>query len=68
MAEQDLSESIEQAASQPKRASNESGSVDAHSLRDRIMVDRYVKAGDSVKNKRRGLWISRALLPDARGN
>jgi hypothetical protein len=55
----DLTDSIEENAAAPKRASGDTGSMESHSLPDQIAADRYIKAN---KAARRGLGIRHVKL------
>lgn len=46
----DLTEQIAESAAAPKRASNETGSMEAHSLKDLIEADRYLKSQSGADN------------------
>ena len=55
----DLSQNIKDNASNPKRARNDSGEFEQHSLRDQIAVDNYLEGKKAVKRKNSGLKISK---------
>ncbi len=50
----DLSETIRDNASNPKRASGDSGSVEQHSLTDQIAADRYLESKKASRDRRAG--------------
>ena len=49
------SNSLTDAATKPKRASVDGTSVDEHSLKDQIELDRYLRAKDAQANNKPGL-------------
>lgn len=65
MAEQDLSNTIAENAAAPKRAQNETGSAEMHSIQDQITADRYLASKRAAKTKNRGLRFSRIAPPGA---
>lgn len=65
MAEQDLSNTIAENAAAPKRAQNETGSVEMHSIQDQIAADKYLASKRAAKTRNRGLRISRIAPPGA---
>lgn len=66
MAEQDLSNTIADNAAGPKRAQNETGSVERHSIQDQIAADKYLASKAASKRADRGLRMTRMTLPGAR--
>jgi hypothetical protein len=50
---------------QPKRASNDSGSFEQHSIQDQIEADRYRRSVAAAQNKRRGIRFSKIVPPGA---
>lgn len=60
----DLSDSIETAAAEPRKASGDSGSVEAHSLPDQIAADQYVQSNAAVANtSSRGIRFNKIVPP-----
>lgn len=57
----DLTDTIKDNASGPKRASGDAGSVEQHGLTDQIEADRYLNSKDAVKKKGLGIKITRAI-------
>lgn len=52
-------------ANAPKKVSNDAGSVEQHSLKDQIEVDRYLAAKASSNKKNRGLRFNKLVPPGA---
>ncbi|MBL9149801.1 MAG: hypothetical protein JNM94_14010, partial [Phycisphaerae bacterium] len=50
---EDLENKIRDNASGPAKASNETGSVEQHALRDQIEADRYLASKAAVANPKR---------------
>jgi len=61
--EQILETALEQAATTPETASNETGSVSSRSIGDLIALDRYLSAKAAAKRRDRGLRIQRFEPP-----
>jgi len=59
----EIKDAIESNATGPKRASNETGSVEQHSIQDQIAADKHVASGEAVKKKPRGLRFSKLEPP-----
>lgn len=55
----DLSQNIKDNAAGPKRAKNDSGEFEQHSLPEQIAADRYLNAKAAVKKAGSGLKISK---------
>ena len=55
----DLSDTIRDSASQPKRASGDSGSVEQHSLTDQIAADRYLESKKASRSKGLGIKLAK---------
>ena len=56
----DLGDTIRDSASQPKRASGDSGSVEQHPLKDQIAADKHLASKQAATGK--GLGIRRVKL------
>ncbi|MFI4874633.1 MAG: hypothetical protein ACIALR_04820 [Blastopirellula sp. JB062] len=63
MAEEDLSDTIKQAAADPQRVTVDGISADARSIKDLIEADRYLASKKAAKGRRRGLVISKLRPP-----
>ncbi len=61
----DLDQTIRDNASGPAKASNETGSVEQHPLRDQIEADRYLASKDAATNPRKALRFSKLVPPGA---
>ena len=61
----ELQQSIEQNATEPKRVRGDSGEVEQHSLKDQIEADRYLASKKAVKSKGIGLRMSKMVTPGA---
>lgn len=61
----DLEQTIIDAAQGPKKASNETGSVEAHSIKDLIDADRHLGAKAAGRTPRRGIRVTRLVPPGA---
>lgn len=59
----DLSPDIEAAAKQPKRASADGTTAEAHSLQDQIEADRYLASKAAAKSAKRGLNLTKLSPP-----
>jgi hypothetical protein len=59
----DLDNTIRENAEGPAKASGDAGSVEQHSLRDQIEVDRYLNSKKAANNKGRGLRFSKFVPP-----
>ena len=55
----ELQQSIEQNATEPKRVRGDSGEVEQHSLKDQIEVDRYLASKKAVQGKGMGVRIGK---------
>jgi len=64
MADDQINQMAESAA-QPKKAQNDSTSVEQHSLKDRIEVARFDASAKASRKSDRGLRMSRAAPPGA---
>jgi len=53
----DLSNTIRDNASNPKRASGDSGSVEQHSLSDQIAADKYMESKKASRSKGLGIKL-----------
>ena len=53
----DLSDTIRESASGPKRASGDSGSVEQHSLKDQIATDKYLESKKASRSKGLGIKL-----------
>jgi len=60
-----LDDKIRDNASGPAKASNETGSVEQHSLRDQIEADRYLASKDAAANPRKALRFTKLVPPGA---
>lgn len=61
----DLKQTIIDAAQSPKKASNETGAVEAHPIPDLIAADRYAASKAAASKPRRGLRVTRLVPPGA---
>jgi hypothetical protein len=61
----DLSDSIEDNAGSPKRATNDSGSFESHSLPDQIAADKYLASKAASKLNRPPIRMFKARPPGA---
>ena len=61
----DLTQTISDNASGPKRAQGDSGSVEQHGLQDQIAADRHVGSKDASKSANRGIRMNRMSPPGA---
>ncbi len=64
---ENLDQSIQDNARNPKRASGDAGSVEQHSLKDQIEADRYLASKEAAKAKNRGVRFSKMVPPGAAG-
>ena len=55
----ELQQSIEQNATEPKRVRGDSGEVEQHSLKDQIEADRYLASKKAVQGKGLGVRIGK---------
>lgn len=55
----ELQQSIEQNAAEPKRVRGDSGEVEQHSLKDQIEADRYLASKKAAQGKGLGVRISK---------
>ncbi len=61
----DLAQNIRDNATGPAKASNETGSVDQHALRDQIEADRYLASKLAVANPKRAMRLTKLVPPGA---
>ena len=61
----DLTQSIQDNAQQPAKASGDAGSVEQHPLPDQIAADRYLASKQAVRSKRLGLRFTKIVPPGA---
>lgn len=59
----DLNDTINQSAQDPKQATVDGNSVVAHPLKDQIEADRYAKSNAAVKSTKRGFNVSQLKPP-----
>jgi len=59
----DLKDAISANAEGPKKAQNEMGSVEQHSLQEQIEADRYLAGKTAATTKRRGLRFTKLVPP-----
>ncbi len=64
----ELDTSILQNAQGPAKAASDAGSVVQHPLKDQIEADRYLSAKQAAKKRKRGLRITKLILPGQVGN
>jgi hypothetical protein len=64
--DQDLSETIANAAGGPKAGTTDGFSVESHPLPDLIAADKYLGAKAAAKKKRKGLGFIK-LIPEGEG-
>lgn len=62
---ENLESIIRETASGPKRAANDSESVDAHSLADLIAVDKYLASKEAARRPGVGLRFTKIIPPGA---
>ena len=55
----ELQQSIEQNATEPKRVRGDSGEVEQHSLKDQIEADRYLASKKAAQGKGMGVRIGK---------
>ena len=55
----ELQQSIEQNATEPKRFNGDSGEVEQHSLKDQIEADRYLASKKAAQGKGMGIRIGK---------
>jgi len=63
MPQSDLQDEIEQAAKEPRQASDDGGSMSAHPIADQIAADGYITGAGVVKAKKRGLLTMKFKRP-----
>jgi len=63
MADKTLEDVIRENAEKPARVTSDAGSVEQHSLRDLIEVDRYLSTKEAVEERRRGLKFNKLVPP-----
>lgn len=56
---------LRESASSPRRASGDSGSMEQHSLKDQIELDRYLESKKAVRKKHLGIRITKLEPPGA---
>ena len=61
----DLEDNIRDNAKAPARASNDSGSMEQHNLKDQIEADKYLASKAATKSKTRGLRFNKLVPPSA---
>lgn len=61
----DLSDTIEELATQPAKASGDGGSVEMPNIRDLIAADQYLAVKTAAPNKNRGLRFTQLVPPGA---
>ena len=61
----DLEDNIRNNAKAPARASNDSGSVEQHNLKDQIEADKYLASKRATQTKNRGLRFNKIVPPGA---
>lgn len=61
----ELEQAIEENAKGPAKASNDTGSVEQHSLSEQIEADRYLAAKKAAQDKKRGLKLNKIVPPGA---
>lgn len=59
----ELKEAFLQAFTSPKKASNETGSVEAHSLADMIEFDKYIRGKTAADKPTRGVRFTKLIPP-----
>ena len=62
-----LEQVIRDNAAGPKRAQGDAGSVDQHSLKDQIDVDRYLASKQAAARPARSIRLTRLVPPGAAG-
>lgn len=62
---EDLEQTIRDNAAGPAKASNETGSVEQHPLRDQIEADRYLASKSAVANPKRAIRLTKLVPPGA---
>ena len=55
----ELQQSIEQNATEPKRVRGDSGEVEQHSLKDQIEADRYLASKKAANSNGSGIRVSK---------
>lgn len=58
-----MSEQIENAAQQPKKATFDGQTFEQHSLQDQIAADEYVNSKKALKSKTRGVFLTQIKPP-----
>ena len=61
--EDDLEQTIRDAAKAPAKASGDSGSVEQHPLKDQIEADRYLNSKKAAKAKGLGVRLGKLVPP-----
>jgi hypothetical protein len=61
----DLTETIRTAATEPAKASGDSGSMEQHPLPDQIAADRYLESKKATRGKGLGIGLKKLVPPGA---
>jgi hypothetical protein len=59
----ELDETIRKNAEGPAKVAGDAGSVEQHSLAEQIDADKYLKAKEAARSKRRGLRFNKIVPP-----
>ncbi len=62
-----ITDAIRDNAAGLKKASNDAGSVEQHTIADQIAADRYLASKQAMSRRNRGLRISRIVPPGTGG-
>lgn len=62
---ENMENQLRESASSPRRASGDSGSMEQHSLKDQIELDRYLESKKAVRKKNLGIRITKLEPPGA---
>jgi len=62
---EELSDTIKNAAQSPAKATGDSGSVEAHPLKDQIAADKYLKSQTAMTRIKKGLRFFKLVPPGA---
>ena len=60
---EDLSDTIEENANGPAKASGDAGSMEQHSLPDQIAADRYLESKKAARRKGLGIQLKKLVPP-----
>lgn len=60
-----LENDISTSATEPRKASGDSGSMEQHSLPDQIAADRYLKSTEAAKNRKAWFRLAKLVPPGA---